>query len=153
VTLDLNGVVKSKTVDDALAYAGRRWISAGGDIGTKAGDVVAALPAGGAVRVDRGAIATSGTDRRRWLRGGRRQHHLIDPRTGSPSRSPWRYVTASAATCLGADVAAKIGYLRGATGPAWLAERGIAARFVTEAGVEVLNDVWRRSLEAAVACT
>ena len=32
VQLDLNGVVKGRTVDDALAVAGRGWISAGGDV-------------------------------------------------------------------------------------------------------------------------
>jgi thiamine biosynthesis lipoprotein len=34
VQLDLNGVVKGKTVDDALALLGDGWISAGGDLAT-----------------------------------------------------------------------------------------------------------------------
>ena len=154
VKLDLNGVVKGATVDDALALVGERgWIAAGGDVGTRAGEVVVALPGGGKVRVERGAVATSGTDRRQWRRGGRRQHHLIDPRTGAPSDSPWQYVTASAATCLGADVAAKVGFLRGTSGPGWLDERGIAARFVTRTGREVVNEAWRRSLDPVLACT
>ena len=33
-----------------------------------------------------GALATSGRDRRRWRRGGRELHHLIDPRTGRAGR-------------------------------------------------------------------
>ena len=85
VRLDLNGVVKGRTVDDALSIMrGDGFVSAGGDLAAR-GPVVAALPGGGTVRLVRGALATSGTDRRRWSRGGRLQHHLIDPRTGRPS--------------------------------------------------------------------
>src|SRR5207244_3607540 len=76
------------------------------------GGVGVALPHGGTVRLERGALATSGTDRRRWTRAGQLQHHLIDPRTGKSAHSPWQYVTACAATCVGADVAAKVGFLR-----------------------------------------
>ena len=46
VLLDLNGVVKGKTVDDALALAGKGWVSAGGDIATSI-PVVVGLPGGG----------------------------------------------------------------------------------------------------------
>jgi len=34
VILDLNGVVKGKTVDDAVALLGSGWVSAGGDVAT-----------------------------------------------------------------------------------------------------------------------
>ena len=104
------------------------------------------------MRLERGALATSGTDRRNWTRGGELQHHLIDPRSGRPARSPWRYVTACAATCAGADVAAKVGFLRAESGPAWLDARGIPARFVTPNGAVRLNDAWRRSLERERQC-
>ena len=153
VRLDLNGVVKGATVDDALELIGDRgWVSAGGDLATRRSGLVVSLPQGGTVRLERGALATSGTDRRRWLRAGQVQHHLIDPRTGLPAESPWRYVTACAATCVGADVAAKIGFLRGESGPEWLDARGIAARFVTPAGAERVNDAWRRSIEREAVC-
>ena len=67
--LDLNGVVKGRTVDDALAMIdGEGFVSAGGDLATR-GAIVVALPRGGTVRLVRGALATSGTDRRRWVRG------------------------------------------------------------------------------------
>ena len=102
--LDLNGVVKSATVDEAAALLrGDGFVSAGGDLAVRGGTDVA-LPAGGAVRVVRGGIATTGTQRRRWRRGGVWYHHLIDPATGLPARSPWREVTASGASCLDADV-------------------------------------------------
>ena len=88
VQLDLNGVVKAIAVDDALALLrGPGFVSAGGDLAAK-GEVDVALSHGGAVRLHAGGLATSGRTRRRWLRGGEEQHHLIDPRTGLPSRVP-----------------------------------------------------------------
>lgn len=154
VQLDLNGVVKSATVDDALELVGDRgWVSAGGDLATRGGGLVVSLPHGGSVRLERGALATSGTDRRRWTRAGQVQHHLIDPRTGAPADSPWICVTVCAATCVGADVAAKIGFLRGKSGPGWLDALGIPARFVTSAGAERVNGTWRRSIDRKPVCT
>ena len=128
--LDLNGVVKSQTVDDALGLiAGPGFVSAGGDIATH-GPVDVALPGDGAVRLVRGGLATSGVAKRRWLRAGTWQHHLIDPRTGRVADSPWLEVTTSAATCLQADVAAKAAFLLARSGPAWLDGRGLPGRFL-----------------------
>ena len=150
--LDLNGVVKGKTVDDALALlSGEGFVSAGGDLATRGGTIVA-VPGGGTVRLVRGALATSGSDRRRWLRGGRVQHHLIDPSTGRPSASPWRQVTVCAATCLGADVAAKVAFLLGDSGPDWLDEAGIPGSFLAQDGGVHANDRWRISVEQEPAC-
>lgn len=152
--LDLNGVVKGKTVDDALALiSGDGFVSAGGDLATR-GSLVAALPGGGTVSLLRGALATSGTNTRRWLRGGAVQHHLIDPRTGAPAASPWAQVTVCGLTCVGADVAAKAAFLLGYDGPAWLDVRGLPGRFIADASGEVsLNRAWERSLERAAICT
>jgi FAD:protein FMN transferase len=153
VKLDLNGVVKALAVDDALQLLdGDGFVSAGGDLATRGGLDVA-LPGGGAVRLARGALATSGSSARTWLRGGTVQHHLIDPRTGSPAESPWEQVTACGGTCLTADVAAKAGFLLGEAGPDWLDERNLPARFLTHRGDEVVNDAWRRSLVGMLACT
>jgi FAD:protein FMN transferase len=152
VKLDLNGVVKGRTVDDALALlAGRGFVSAGGDVATR-GPLVASMPRGGTIQLRRGALATSGTDRRRWCRGGTTQHHLIDPRTGAPSTSPWEQVTVCGSTCAGADIAAKAAFLLGHDGPAWLDASGLPGRFVDTGGEIVLNRHWRTTLEAAVAC-
>jgi thiamine biosynthesis lipoprotein len=143
VKLDLNGVVKGKTVDDAVAVLpGDGFVSAGGDIAVRGGAVVA-LPEGEVVRLVCGALATSGTDRRRWRRGGLAQHHLIDPRTGRPSRARWKQVSACGASCLAADTAAKAGFLLDGEGPDWLDERGIPARFVALDGEIVTNAAWR----------
>jgi thiamine biosynthesis lipoprotein len=146
VKLDLNGVVKSQTVDDALAHlGGNGYVSAGGDLAGRGGLSVA-LPGGEAVHLVLGGLATSGTDRRRWRRGGVLQHHLIDPRTGRPGVSPWEQVTVCGRTCLAADVAAKAAFLLGRDGPDWLDERGLPGRFRTTVGEAVTNRSWRRSL-------
>jgi FAD:protein FMN transferase len=71
---------------------------------------------------DRG-IATSSVLRRRWRLGDAWAHHLIDPRTGRPSKSSAVQVTALAPSCLLADFHAKVALLHGA-----------------EAGLEYLND-------------
>src|SRR5579864_6687473 len=152
--LDLNGVVKGKTVDDALALiSGDGFVSAGGDLATR-GSLVAALPGGGTVSLLRGALATSGTSTRRWLRAGVVQHHLIDPSTGAPASSPWSQVTVCGLTCVGADVAAKAAFLLGYDGPAWLDVRGIPGRFISDASGDVtVNRAWERNLERALLCT
>jgi FAD:protein FMN transferase len=145
--LDLNGVVKSLVVDEALRLLPERsFVSAGGDLATS-GEVVVALPGGGAVRLESGALATSGKTARRWVRGGVEQHHLIDPRTGRPSRSRWDEVTVAASSCLSADVAARAAFLLSEDGPGWLDERGLPGRFLVD-GTAFENDAWRLALSS-----
>ena len=142
IELDLNGVVKGATVDDALALLPRAGtVSAGGDVATTRA-VVVELPGGDTVTLHGGGLATSGTDRRTWLRAGELQHHLIDPSTGRPARTPWRQVTVAAGSCLAADVAAKAALLLGHAGPSWLDRRGLAGRFVANEGNIVTNATW-----------
>ena len=141
LALDLNGVVKSLAVDAAAGLIDAEgFVSAGGDIAVR-GPVDVALPHGGAIRVVEGGLATSGT--------ASRGRHLVDPRTGEPSDSPWEQVTASGSSCVAADVAAKVAFLLGEGGPAWLDERGIPGRFVSFAGDIVENALWT----GALACT
>lgn len=61
------------------------------------------------------AVATSTTKRRAWAAGGEEAHHLIDPRTGEPSRGELDYATVAAPTILEADLAAKLLILEGKT--------------------------------------
>jgi thiamine biosynthesis lipoprotein len=105
------------------------------------------------VRLEAGGLATSGRGRRTWSRGGRQQHHLIDPLTGRPSQTRWQQVTVSGATCLDADVAAKAAFLLGDEGPDWLDERGLPGRFLWADDRAVTNRSWRRSLEGSPVCT
>jgi thiamine biosynthesis lipoprotein len=150
--LDLNGVVKSMVVDEALALLdGPGWVSAGGDIATWTGLDVG-LPRGGAVRLVSGGIATSGCSRRRWVARGVEQHHLINPTTGAPAPRVWEQVTAVGVTCLDADAAAKAAFLAGADGPNWLDARELPGRFIRPDGSAHLNASWRAMLGQA-ACT
>ena len=151
VALDLNGVVKSLAVDEAVRLLpGDGFVSAGGDLAVR-GPVDVGLPGGGTVRVLEGGLATSGVATRSWRRGGVEQHHLVDPRTGLPSASPWQQVTVSGGSCLAADVAAKAAFLLGDDGPEWLDARGLPGRFVARDGAVTLNSAWRRGTVPAAA--
>ncbi len=151
IHLDLNGVVKGDTVDRALALlSGGGFVSAGGDLATT-GPLTVEVPGGETVTVDRGGFATSSTERRRWRRAGREQHHLIDPATGAPASSPWTSVSVAAASCLAADVAAKAALLLGYAGPDWLQRRGVPGRFVGAEGVVLETGAWRRAPELEAA--
>jgi thiamine biosynthesis lipoprotein len=145
LALDLNGVVKALAVDEAAATLDSPgFVSVGGDLAVR-GPVDVALPAGGAIRVVSGGLATSGT--------ASRGAHLVDTANGRASRSCWEQVTASGATCLDADVAAKAGFLLAERGPDWLDDREIAGRFVGVDGEIVENRRWHYSIEPVPACT
>ncbi len=150
--LDLNGVVKGRAVDDALALLeGDGFVSAGGDLAAH-GELVVGVPGGGTVTLHAGALATSGVTTRAWRRhGGESAHHLIDPATGAPSDVRWACVTVCAATCLAADVAAKTAFLLGDDGPAWVEEHGLQGRFLAETET-VVAGAWPESTERAL-CT
>lgn len=145
LVLDLNGVVKALAVDEAVATLdGPGFVSVGGDLAVR-GPVDVALPAGGTIQVITGGLATSGT--------ASRGEHLVDTTTGRTSESRWEQVTASGATCLEADVAAKVGFLLGERGPDWLDERGIPGRFVGVDSEIVENRAWHNAMVAVQACT
>ena len=112
--LDLGGIGKgfaAERVAELLARSGPCLVSAGGDV------AVRGVPAGGVwpVAVDdtltlgleRGGLATSGRDRRRWRRGGEECHHLIDPATGRPAQTDLVRVTVIGRTAVDAEVLAK----------------------------------------------
>ena len=148
--LDLNCVVKGVAVDAALDLLdGDGFVAAGGDVAVR-GSTVVGLPGGDSVMLRNGGLATSGTTRRRWERGGSPQHHLIDPRTGRPSTSRWAEVTVAAGSCLEADVAAKAAFLLSDDGPGWLDDRGLPGRFRDGEDV-VVNEAWQRAAAPARA--
>jgi thiamine biosynthesis lipoprotein len=111
--LDLGGIAKGDAVDRAvtiLGDGGPALVNAGGDLACRGGfwPVGVELPGGSlTLGLEAGALATSGSDRRRWSGG----HHLIDPRTGLPAESPHLRVTVAAATAVEAEVLAKAIYL------------------------------------------
>jgi thiamine biosynthesis lipoprotein len=125
--IDLGGVAKGWLADHLAGELGPNClVNLGGDLfacGT--GPDGEGWPVGlGGVTVllrDQGA-ATSGTGRRAWTQGGRRLHHLIDPRTGSPAATDLHEVSVVAATATEAEVHAKTALLLGAVAaPAYLA--------------------------------
>ena len=59
------------------------------------------------MRLNDRAVATSNVLKRRWKHEGQWQHHLIDPRTGSPSQSTVVAATVVAKTTVEAEVWAK----------------------------------------------
>lgn len=89
-----------------------------------------------------GGLATSGTAARRWTRGGRTLHHIIDPHTGLPARTPWRTVSVTAASCLDANIAGTAAVIRGTRAPAWLAECDLDARLLAEDGTVCTIGRW-----------
>lgn len=81
-----------------------------------------------------GGVATSGTTVRRWWRGVRELHHVIDPMTGRPAREKWRTASVAAGTCVDANIASTAAIVLGARAPAWLEARGLPARLVSPDG-------------------
>jgi thiamine biosynthesis lipoprotein len=76
------------------------------------------------IKLERGAIATSGDTRRFLLKDGVRYSHVLDPRTGWPVKDAPRAVTVAAETCTEAGTLSTLAMLRGADAEAFLKSRG-----------------------------
>jgi thiamine biosynthesis lipoprotein len=99
----------------------------------------------GLLRLRDEAVATSSTQARRWRRGGRIFHHLIDPRTDAPSTSGTASVTVIAPAADTADVLAKVILLSGARDGCALAEaHAVPALIVTDRGEKIPAAGWDR---------
>jgi len=96
-----------------------------------------------------GGLATSGTAARNWRRSGHELHHIVDPRTGLPVRSPWRTVSVAAATSADANAASTAAMVKGAGAERWLTRLGLPARLVAQDGTVVTTPGWPTSLAAA----
>jgi thiamine biosynthesis lipoprotein len=81
-------------------------------------------------------VATSSTDRRRWMQGSALRHHIIDPQTGLPAASDVVSATIIAPTAIDAEAAAKSALIRGsAAGLAWVeSDPNLAALLILENG-------------------
>ena len=112
------------------------------------GHSLADLAAGGPsarVGITGGGLATSSTSARRWRRGGRPWHHLIDPRTGEPATGPWRTITALGHTAVAANTASTAAIVLGDAAVDWLVERDVAARLVDHEGRVTRTPAWTAS--------
>ena len=121
VRLDLGGIGKGYAAERAaeiLATAGPCLVNAGGDVATRGGTwPIGVETAHEPLTLElsgSNALATSGRDRRRWRRGGRELHHLIDPSTGAPAETDLVRVTVVAHDAVEAEVEAKALFLAGA---------------------------------------
>lgn len=126
--IDFGGIAKGWVADQVtanLAELGPALVDAGGDIsarGSPAGQggwcigVQDPLDSTRDVAVlqarDRG-VATSGTDYRHWRRGGRENHHIIDPARHVPAETDLLTATVVAPTATDADVHALVVILLG----------------------------------------
>lgn len=94
------------------------------------------------VSVSAGGLATSSTTARRWRRGGQVLHHILDPRTGVPARSPWRTVSVAAASCVRANTLSTAAIVRGEGALSWFASLGVPARLVGHRGTVTTTGGW-----------
>lgn len=149
--LDLGGMAKGYTAEQAVAMLsgwGPCLVDAGGDV--VAGLAPAGLPgwpvaiAAPGIRetadlmtlwLAEAALATSGTDYRRWYHNGRLAHHIIDPRTGRPAAADLLAASVLLQQAVQAEaVATAVLILGEQAASAWLAERHIPALLVTQTG-------------------
>lgn len=81
-------------------------------------------------------VASSATDRRRWMQGDQIRHHIIDPRTGQPAVSDVVSATVVAPTAVEAEAGAKSILIRGSMdGLDWLeANPALAGLLILEDG-------------------
>lgn len=161
VSVDLGAVGKALAADRAArevhrAVGGGVLVNLGGDLATagppppggwrvRVGehpeDTVGVLP-GATIGLAGGALATSSVLARRWRRGGRELHHLVDPSTGEPARVHWRTVTVAAGSCVDANTASTAAILLGPAAPGWLGARHLPARLVAADGSVVRTSGW-----------
>jgi thiamine biosynthesis lipoprotein len=161
VEVDLGATAKALAADLAAA-AGLAAAGGGGILVSLGGDIALAgePPDGGwtvavsddsndpvesaqeSIVLQSGAVASSSTRVRRWRRGGVELHHIIDPRTGCPARTPWRLATVVADSCVDANIASTAAIIRGTRAPAWLDSLHLPARLVAEGGDLVRVGGW-----------
>jgi thiamine biosynthesis lipoprotein len=160
VAVDLGATAKALAADraaDAARRAGAHGVlvSLGGDLGTTGRppeggwlihvtDDHRAGPSatGQTISIQSGGVATSSIVARRWLRDGEAMHHILDPRSGEPVRTPWRTVSVAAATCADANIASTAAIVLGDDAPGWLAQQGLPARLVGLDGTVTIQGGW-----------
>jgi FAD:protein FMN transferase len=153
VQLDFGGIAKgwaAEQVVQRLKHLGSVLMNCGGDI-AMSGPLLNGSPweVGVFKPFDRSSgyikmmyftqgcgVATSATDRRRWLQNGRLRHHIIDPHSGLPAVSDVISATVVAPTAVEAEAAAKSVLIHGSVdGLNWLEPNpDLAALLILENG-------------------
>ena len=157
--IDLGGIAKGAAADVAIAelssYPGA-LVDLGGDIRVRGRPADADFwiievedgqshdGALGYIRLRNGAVATSSLRKRRWVHDGETVHHMIDPRSGQPARSGVLQCSVIADTTEHAEVAAKVGFIRG---PGFLHERSELGKALGVRGIAwlTLDGTYRRT--------
>jgi thiamine biosynthesis lipoprotein len=155
--LDLGATAKAFTADRIAAAASDELgagvlVNLGGDIAT-AGPAPASgwqvtvqdLPADPATQITLAAgwaLATSSTQRRRWVVDGEFRHHIVDPGTGRPAAPVWRTASVAAPSALLANTYSTMAVVLGRGAPTALHQAGVAARLVDADGVVHLLGGW-----------
>ena len=149
MTLDSGGIGKGSAADLLVARARDR--GAAGVMVELGGDLVVwgeSPVAGGwsigvehpddrshhldVIRLDAGAVATSGTRQRRWSVDGEERHHLLDPRTLLPARTGLHSATVIAGTGARAEVLTKAAFIPPPEGFLdWVPTRNAAGLVIT----------------------
>lgn len=160
VRLDLGATAKALGADLAAARANSAagcgvLVSLGGDVGTAGSPPSGGWPVrvaddhrdgpdrpGQTITVRSGGLATSSVTVRRWRRGGRTLHHILEPTSGLPAEAIWRTVSVAASSCLQANTASTAAVIMGERAPAWLGSLGLPARLVAPDGRVVLVAGW-----------
>lgn len=136
MALDLGAVAKGYAVDRAVRVLERggasgALVEAGGDLrffGTKPGErrwrIALAHPRESGSLIEIGempllSVATSGDYERFFEVDGKRYHHLLDPRTGYPTRKAIS-ATVWARTCMDADMLSTALFVMGPDGIPWI---------------------------------
>lgn len=158
--LDLGATAKGLAADRAAQAAARAAGGRGGVLVSLGGDVAVAgaIPAAGwpvgiaadhrdadpsvVVEIRGGGLATSGLTVRRWRRGGRTLHHVLDPRTGEPVPAVWRTVSVAASDCATAETYATAALVWGHGAADRLSDHAVAARLVADDGDVTVTGGW-----------
>ncbi len=162
--LDLGATAKAHTADLAATMIAARYrtnvlVELGGDVAAAGAPSVdwcvcvaerSGAP-GQLVIINAGGLATSTTTVRRWRRGGRTVHHIVDPRTGGSATGPWRTVTVAAGDALHANAASTAAIVLADRAVDWLASHGYPARLVAQDGSVHTTPGWPTDRNGAAA--
>jgi thiamine biosynthesis lipoprotein len=139
--LDLGGIGKEYAVDRAYELLSKR--APGPFLVNFGGDLRASGPppngfwqvgiekpdreqsASMVLRLERGALATSGDSKRFVQRDGRRYGHVLNPKTGWPVQNAPRSVTVAASSCTEAGMLSTLALLHGPRAREFLNEQGV----------------------------
>ncbi len=165
--IDLGGIGKGYIVDQVALFLKQHFdnflIDAGGDIFAQGANQKEGYPYW-AVEVEHPlesklppailllndmAVATSGRNRRHWVKEGKEKHHLINPLLGESAAEDFLTVTVLAPNTTTADIFAKSLFIAGKErGPELAEVWGIPAIFIEASGNVILNQyvqkyVWK----------